>query len=193
MTFNEIFENGEYVVVSNHNYDCAQRKRKNQRRARLLEETILEKGFWYNKSTENIKNEMGNTKTITYFIVRLEDSKDEIFTGCTVNYDVKKFTENKKFLQPYCESQKQEFLKKRIIFPKDIFIFPDEVGEWVFDTRFKSTYHNKFRTNILASVGENSVSVGTCSPVGVSIKKVATNSIQESLDFLRTYNFPQGK
>lgn len=189
--FKDIFKNGEWVVVTNHDYDSNKRRRRNSRRARLLEEEINQKGFFYNKFTQKIKAKdrlnpnSTHNETVTFFVVKTEDSKDEIFKDCTINSEVENFTIGRSFAVPHSESEKREFIEKHIVFPENIFVFPDELGDWKYYEN--NVYINKTRTSILAIVSDNHVSVGSCIPVGVTIKKQETKSLQESLDFLKTY------
>lgn len=194
----EIFSGGKFVVVTNHIFDINVKGRNNSENAQRLESQIIEKGFDYNKFSEKIQvpNRKNPEKThkekIVYFVVREEISEDEIFKNCLIKKETQNAVAGKTFMLPTTESEKSEFEKKRIIFPEDMFVWPDELGEWEFFEP-RNFYVNKFHGNIIALVCANYVAVGSYIPAGVNIKKQETNSLEESLEFLRNYHLKRGR
>lgn len=188
--FRNIFKDGEYVVVSPS--DHGDNSKDSEISAAQLEEKINEKGFAYNKFSEktivhNAENpKITRTKKTFYFVVKAEDAKDEILEGCTINRETENFIIGQNFMLPLSESERQKFVEKHIIFPENILIFPNELGDWQF-LEEKRIYMNKYRNSIIALVSCDCVSVGSCIPVGVTIKKQPVKSYQEGFDFLKSF------
>lgn len=189
-----------FAIISAYNPDVTQKKRKNTKKARLLEEQIIAAGFEYKKYSITHSNKENQIDFIIF------DKFDDGFNDCgmklsefidncktsgyykyfNVDYNLEEYLKDKKFYHPIRKPEKEEYLKRREIFLTDLFEPPETINGW--RIRHVTSENSVLYENgsILCSISLQSDGrwlrhYGTIRPIGASIKKEYFNTREEAL------------
>ena len=192
-----------YAIINTFNPDVNEKNRKNTKKAKLLEEQIINAGFEYKKYSITHPNKETEYNYIVFD--KFDDGfnetgikLEEFISTCKnsgyykflkISYNLEEYLSNKTFYHPIRKKEKEEYAQRKEIFLTDLFEPPEDINGWHIRLARSENSVLYCKRNILCSIslqpnGKWLRHYGTIQPIGVSIKKEYVETRKEAFSNL---------